>query len=634
MAKRARAAAGFQPNAHGGSRQRVASAAAAAERAAPPKQVSALVGLLLTLWCWGSISATTVQQIAEAVETDIRLAREGTLDDRGISKMASLGCHGQYTQNCYAELMRAIQCPLWPSVATFTVPLKQHLRSAAICFRDQAIILPHSLFACMYQEYREGFTERVLGGAGRIEQFWSEARHSPMFQRHPVRRRANYSNLAVPLSMHGDGTPITGVGKWWGKLANCYSWCSVLGHGSTLDLHFYIYSVMERLETKVAPGTVNVIWQIIRWSLHWLALGKWPDRSWNGEVYPPGSADAERAGKDLANGFFGVLWALRGDLDYYSKVLDLTHYAAASCCIWCRANLDLHSPLCWSEFREAFCQWKNNEWSASNWLAGHPTHCVIFDLDGVSIDTVFADWMHVKHLGTDMYVFGSVLFMLCFTILGGSPDANVEKVFERLQAYWQAHPSTSTTKYQQLSIAMFCKTRTPYAQFPKLRGRAAEVKSLGPALLHVWSESMNPASTQHRQIRLLLKTSCRLEDMLDEHRELVCYPEPIAREFEGHTWSYCRLLNALSADFASSGQRLFDLTIKAHMLIHCARQSRNLNPRMTWCYSGEDFMHKIRTLAGSCLVGTKPWKYGTKFVKQYLVGLAMRLTDVHSVFRH
>jgi hypothetical protein len=45
-------------------------------------------------------------------------------------------------------------------------------------------------------------------------------------------------------------------------------------------------------------------------------------------------------------------------------------------------------------------------------------------------------------------------------------------------------------------------------------------------------------------------------------------------------------------------------------------------------------MHNIRTLAGGCLVGTKPWKYGTKFVKQYLVGLALRLTSVHSVFRH
>ena len=170
MAKRARAPAGFQPNAHGGSRQRIAHAADAAERAAPPKQISALVGLLLTLWCWGTIPATIVQRIAEAVETDIGMAREGTLDDRGITKMASLGCHGKYTQNCYVELMRAIQCPLWQSVATFSVPLKQKLRSTAICFRDQAIILPHVLFACMYDEYREGFTERVLGGAGRIDQ--------------------------------------------------------------------------------------------------------------------------------------------------------------------------------------------------------------------------------------------------------------------------------------------------------------------------------------------------------------------------------------------------------------------------------------------------------------------------------
>jgi hypothetical protein len=39
-----------------------------------------------------------VQKIAEALETDVRLAREGSLDDRGISRMAGLGSHGKYTQ--------------------------------------------------------------------------------------------------------------------------------------------------------------------------------------------------------------------------------------------------------------------------------------------------------------------------------------------------------------------------------------------------------------------------------------------------------------------------------------------------------------------------------------------------------
>ncbi len=97
---------------------------------------------------------------------------------------------------------------------------------------------------------------------------------------------------------------------------------------------------MERLETKVAPGTVNMIWKIMAWSLQLLPDGKWPDRSWNSREYSIGSADAERAGKDLAGGYFGVLWALRGDLDYYKKkVLRLAHYAAASPCLWCRANL-------------------------------------------------------------------------------------------------------------------------------------------------------------------------------------------------------------------------------------------------------------------------------------------------------
>ena len=33
---------------------------------------------------------------------------------------------------------------------------------------------------------------------------------------HPVRERTNFRTHCIPLSIHGDGTPVVGVGKAWG----------------------------------------------------------------------------------------------------------------------------------------------------------------------------------------------------------------------------------------------------------------------------------------------------------------------------------------------------------------------------------------------------------------------------------
>jgi hypothetical protein len=201
----------------------------------------------------------------------------------------------------------------------------------------------------------------------------------------------------------------------------------------------------------------------------------------------------------------------------------------------------------------------------------------------------------------------------------------LEVVFAELQQVWRELKPTS--RFGQLHLSMFTNPKSPLADFPRLKGRAAEIRGMGPALHRVWSQHMIPDNIQHKQIQLLLKLGCKMEDMLDEHRELACFPEDIAGPFENFAWGYVRLFSALAAYYNGLGQFQFNVTIKSHMIVHAAQGSRNLNPRKGWCYGGEDFMHKARVLIASCLKGTPVWKYGKKFVKKYSAGLAMRMSE-------
>ena len=53
--------------------------------------------------------------------------------------------------------------------------------------------------------------------------------------------------------------------------------------------------------------------------MHSMYLGVWPRYRWDGKAWPVGSPEAIMAGKPSAGGFWGVLGAIKGDLDDWAK---------------------------------------------------------------------------------------------------------------------------------------------------------------------------------------------------------------------------------------------------------------------------------------------------------------------------
>ena len=59
-----------------------------------------------------------------------------------------------------------------------------------------------------------------------------------------------------------------------------------------------------------------------------------------------------------------------------------------------------------------------------------------------------------------------------------------------------------------------------------------------------------------------------------------------------------------------------NVTIKCHCLMHCGRSARFINPRLSICYSGEDYMKHIKNLMHSVISGHHAVRAGRVLVEK------------------
>jgi hypothetical protein len=160
---------------------------------------------------------------------------------------------------------------------------------------------------------------------------------------------------------------------------------------------------------------------------------------------------------------------------------------------------------------------------------------------------------------------------------------------------------------------------------PKLRGKACEIKYFGNVLMALWTRYMNPSINLHNKISLMLKLNCRLESLITEHKNELSFPDAAAKEFQDTAFAMCALQQVCANHFAEDGHNLFATTSKNHMLLHIAMMSKNINPRLCWCFTGEDMMHKCQVLLQACVKGTQNPQATVKAAVHYRLGLHMLL---------
>lgn len=140
---------------------------------------------------------------------------------------------------------------------------------------------------------------------------------------------------------------------------------------------------------------------------------------------------------------------------------------------------------------------------------------------------------------------------------------------------------------------------------------------------------MLDASNQiHKQIVFMMQAAHAMETVLHTNKDAYKLPEEDATKFKDAAYAFVALNSAVGLHFHNQNVVLFNFTIKMHYLLHLGHVAMYINPRMAWCYMGEDAMHKLRKLVQSSHSGTAPRLIPSKVMKKYALALGLGLTDI------
>lgn len=570
---------------------------------------SELASWLLSMWAWGSMSVQRCQTIAQLVVRDAERARENQLVLQDLEVLAQLGCSGMYANKMNADLCRKSS-----HISKLQEPYMADLHYVhPLGKQTQEFLLPHETFASIFNNYPETWKTVVAPSREALREFWTTADGHPTMVDSPLRDDIpDYRTRTVPILIHGDGVPITGIAKGWCKQATIFSWASMLTGAGTKEGQMFMWGAFDKLADS---NTWNQFFLILYWSLQALYYGKWPAADHLGRIFPPSSWRGKMAGKGLAGGFTGFLFSLIGDLDYFYKTLQLPHFSwAKGPCALCRCTLvGLNT---WTNMRRD-APWMATIWSKAAWFAWpHRSQNPLFDLPGQSCHTVSLDYMHVKYLGHDMYVFGAVLQILCLHVLPGTDKENVRTCWEFLKTFYKEQRIPCAYRYLN-KTTMFLRA----GRYPKLRGKAAEIRHMCRPMSALWRRYMNSHLLVHRQIDLMLRLNIEVEQILTDAGGAYALVPAEADRLEQATFSMMQLCVQIADHFIEAGEPLFDMTSKAHALVHCVLLARFVSPRLTWAFKGEDMMQKSQQLLKACVKGNNGAQAFRKMLGHYRLGL-------------
>ena len=152
-----------------------------------------------------------------------------------------------------------------------------------------------------------------------------------------------------------------------------------------------------------------------------------------------------------------------------------------------------------------------------------------------------------------------------------------------------------------------------------MKGKAHAIKHLGFMLRDLFYEWHDPTDGFQKGVLCTFASSCRSEEILPLYRSDFKLPRPIVEEVRNLCWAHVRQTKEL---MNYSDRRIFNVTFKHHWLLHAGHRAMFQNPRMGWCFQGEDLMLKIREMTHPCTFGTKD-----EFVHKKLLSRNLRSID-------
>lgn len=195
---------------------------------------------------------------------------------------------------------------------------------------------------------------------------------------------------------------------------------------------------------------------------------------------------------------------------------------------------------------------------------------------------------------------------------------NLNVVMASIKEFYAANRLTNEG-FNKITIGMFTSTTDHLSVKPKLKGRAAEMKTLCKgAMVAIWEKFKKRNDVIHDKISLCLTYFATIEKIMETQKNTFKFPDDDYQRFKHATLSFCLTYNSIGNHFMTIDKKLlFNVTVKLHYFAHMALQAKYCNPRLTWCYSAESYMFNTRRLMQSCIVRNTPWGAQSKFSRHY-----------------
>jgi len=182
---------------------------------------SQLFMYLIYLWSWGFLTLPYCQKIAMYATADLTNAGGRRYDD--LTWLGKIGDSGRYPGNMYNETVRRLEPPLVGPPHQCLLPYKTS--PLTVDSRASGILLPHEMFSSIYHNYPAIWHTRIVETKTVLEEFWDAMDGHPLLAHMKLKNREDgYRQNAVPIRIHGDDTPVTGIGKAWSKQCLFFSW--------------------------------------------------------------------------------------------------------------------------------------------------------------------------------------------------------------------------------------------------------------------------------------------------------------------------------------------------------------------------------------------------------------------------
>ena len=142
----------------------------------------------------------------------------------------------------------------------------------------------------------------------------------------------------------------------------------------------------------------------------------------------------------------------------------------------------------------------------------------------------------------------------------GSPLVNLHELWNFLKTYQAEHKVRSPYSQRLNKLSMYKKQ----TDFPKLRGKASEIKDMAAAMQAMWSFFAIPGQ-DFQEIGLLLKLTCEFAEILQEWPICsghFCLPAEAANRLKTNYENFARLYVMVGDRFRSEGRRAFNPTEK------------------------------------------------------------------------